>query len=143
MADVVDKGPAPPVGERSTADLVQRASEQITKLVRDELALARAELTEKGKHAGIGVGLFGGGGVVALYGVGALIASLILLLALAMPGWVAALIVAVVLFGAAAIMALLGRGQVRRATPPRPAEAVSSVRADVDTVKAAVREGRH
>ena len=54
---------------------MQRASEQISRLVRDELALAKAELTEKGKHAGIGVGLFGGGGVLALYGVGALIAT--------------------------------------------------------------------
>lgn len=140
MTNVVDNRPAAPVGDQSTADLVQRASEQITKLVRDELALARAELTEKGKHAGVGVGLFGGGGVMALYGVGALVASLIMLLALAMPGWVAALIVAVVLFGAAAVLALVGRNQVRQATPPQPEQAVSSVRADVDTVKTAVRE---
>jgi uncharacterized membrane protein YqjE len=140
MTHVVDNRPAAPVGDQSTADLVQRASEQMTKLVRDELALARAELTEKGKHAGVGVGLFGGGGVVALYGVGALIASLIMLLALAMPGWVAALIVAVVLFGTAAVLAVVGRNQVRQANPPQPEQAVSNMRADVDTVKAAVRE---
>jgi hypothetical protein len=142
MTHVVDKGPAPPGGEQSTADLVQRASEQISRLVRDELALARAELTEKGKHAGIGVGLFGGGGVMALYGFGALVGAVILLLALAMPGWLAALIVAVLLFAVAGVMALVGRSQVKRATPPQPTETVSNVRADVDTVKTAVRDGR-
>lgn len=143
MTRVVDNRPAGAVGEQSSAELVQRASEQISRLVRDELALARAELTEKGKHAGVGIGLFGAGGVVALYGVGAAVATVILLLALALPGWAAALIVTAALFATAGVMALIGRGQVRRATPPQPAETVSNVRADVDTVKAAVRNGRH
>ena len=143
MTRVVDNRPGEPVGEQSTADLVQRASEQFSRLVRDELALAKAELTEKGKHAGIGVGLFGGGGLLALYGVGAAIATAILLLALVLPAWAGGLIVTAVLFGAAGVMALVGRKQVRRATPPKPAETVSNVRADVDTVRAAVRDGRH
>ena len=71
MADVLNGRPARPVAEQSTAELVQRASEQVSRLVRDELALAKAELAEKGKHAGIGIGLFGGGGALALYGIGA------------------------------------------------------------------------
>ena len=127
-------------GDQSTADLVKQAAEQISRLVRDELRLAQAEITEKGKRAGIGAGLFGGAGVVALYGLAALLTSIVLLLALAMPAWVAALIVAVVLFGTAGVLALAGRGQVRQATPPMPAEAMESVKADINTVTEAVKD---
>ncbi|WP_405111047.1 phage holin family protein [Micromonospora sp. NBC_01405] len=126
--------------EPSTAELVQRATEQVSRLVRDELALARAELTQKGKHAGIGIGLFGGGGALALYGLGALVAAVILLLALVMPAWLGALIVAVALFLLAGILALVGKKQVSQAVPPVPAATVRSLRADVDTVTAAVRD---
>ena len=142
MADVLNGGQARPVTDQSTSELVQRASEQITRLVRDEMALAKAELTEKGKHAGIGVGLFGGGGVLALYGVGALIATLIIVFDLFLPLWLAALIVTVVLFAVAGILALLGKKQVTKATPPEPEGAVASVKADVDEVKHAVKAGR-
>ncbi|WP_431976963.1 phage holin family protein [Micromonospora haikouensis] len=140
MADVANHRTSRTGSEPSTAELVQRATEQVSRLVRDELALARAELTQKGRHAGIGIGLFGGGGALALYGLGALIAAAILLLALVVPAWVAALIVAVVLFLAAGILALVGKKQVGQAVPPVPAATVRSVRADVDTVTAAVKD---
>ncbi|MEH1016079.1 phage holin family protein [Micromonospora sp. CPCC 206060] len=140
MADVASRGTSRPGGEASTAELVQRATEQVTRLIRDELALARAELTEKGRHAGKGVGLFGGGGALALYGLGVLIAAVVLLLASVMPAWVAALIVAVALFAVAGVLALAGKKQVSQAVPPMPKETVRSVRADVDTVTAAVRD---
>ncbi|HEY2947146.1 MAG TPA: phage holin family protein [Micromonosporaceae bacterium] len=141
---VSQTGPAvpPAADEQSTAELVQRASEQISRLIRDEIALARAELTEKGKHAGIGVGLFGGGGVLVVYGVGALIATAALALALVLPGWLAALIVAVALFVTAGVLALIGRREVRRATPPAPSGAAASVRADVQALTAALRDRR-
>lgn len=142
MADVASRSTSRTGSEPSTAELVQRATEQISRLVRDELALARVELTQKGKHAGIGIGLFGGGGVMALYGTGALVATVILLLALVMPAWLAALIVAVALFLLAGILALVGKKQVSRAVPPVPEATVRSVRADVDTVAAAVKDGR-
>ncbi|WP_018253217.1 phage holin family protein [Salinispora mooreana] len=142
MADVANARPPQAGNEPSTAELVQRATEQVSRLVRDELALARAELTQKGKHAGIGIGLFGGAGVLALYGLGALAATVILLLALVLPAWVAALIVAVVLFVAAGALALAGKKQVTRAVPPVPVSTVRSVRADVDTVTAAVKDGK-
>ena len=142
MADVASRSTSRTGSEPSTAELVQRATEQISRLVRDELALARVELTQKGKHAGIGIGLFGGGGVMALYGAGALVATVILLLALVMPAWLAALIVAVALFLLAGILALVGKKQVSRAVPPVPEATVRSVRADVDTVAAAVKDGR-
>jgi len=142
MADVLNGGPARPATDQSTAELVQRASEQITRLVRDEIALAKAELTEKGKHAGIGIGLFGGGGVLAMYGVGALIATLIVVLDLFLPLWLAALIVTVVLFAVAGVLALLGKKQVSKAVPPEPSSAIASVKADVSEVKSAVKESR-
>ena len=140
MADVLNGGPARPVTDQSISELVQRASEQVSTLVRDEIALAKAELTEKGKRAGIGVGLFSGGGVLALYGTGALIATLIIVLSEWMPLWLAALIVAVVLFLVAGVLALLGKKQLTKAVPPEPQAAIESVKADVDEVKQAVRE---
>lgn len=140
MADLRDGKVTRPVAEQSIAELVQRATEQVSRLVRDELALARAELTQKGKHAGIGVGLFGGGGALAFYGLGALVATAILALDLVLPAWAAALIIAGALFLVAGLLALVGKRQVTRAVPPVPTAAVRSVRADVDTVTAAVKD---
>ena len=108
---------------------------QVPELIRSEIRLAQAELTEKGKRAGLGIGLFGGAGVVALYGVGALIATLILLLALAMDAWLAALIVTVVLFAVAGVLALVGKKQVDEATPVAPEMAIEGVKEDIATVK--------
>ncbi|WP_250008924.1 phage holin family protein [Actinoplanes sp. M2I2] len=142
MADVLN-GRQPSTGaDQSTAELVQRASEQISRLVRDEIALAKAELAEKGKHAGIGIGLFGGGGVLAMYGVGALVATLIIIFDLFLPLWLAALIITVVLFAVAGVLALIGKKQVTKAVPPEPSAAIQSVKADVDEVKHAVERGR-
>jgi uncharacterized membrane protein YqjE len=116
---------------RSTGELVSQLSEQVSRLVRDELRLARLELTEKGKRAGIGAGLLGGAGVVALYGGAALLAAVIAALALAMPVWVAALIVGAALMALAGVLGLRGRQQVSTAAPPVPEEAIRSVQADV------------
>jgi hypothetical protein len=140
MADVLNGSTPRKASDQSTAELVQRASEQITTLVRDELALAKAELAEKGKHAGVGIGLFGGGGVLALYGVGAGIATAIIALGLVLPLWLAGLIVTVALFLIAGVLALLGKNQVTQAVPPEPKAAIESVKADVDEVKHAVRD---
>jgi hypothetical protein len=121
--------------QASTAELVKQAAEQISRLVRDELALAKAEMTEKGKRAGLGVGLFGGVGVVAAYGLGALLVAVVLGLAEVMPAWLAALIVAVLLFAIAGGLALAGRAELKKAAPPMPEQAVRSVKADIDEVK--------
>jgi uncharacterized membrane protein YqjE len=140
MADVLNGQAARPVTEQSTSELVQRASEQLSRLVRDEITLAKAELAEKGKHAGVGIGLFGGSGVLALYGVGAGIATAIIALDLVWPLWLAALAVTAALFIVAGIFALIGKNQVSKAVPPEPAEAVASVKADVDVVRSAVKD---
>lgn len=142
MADVLNGTPIRPGSDQSTSELVQKASEQLSRLVRDEIALAKAELAEKGKHAGIGVGLFGGGGVLAMYGVGAMIATLIIVLNLFLPLWLAALIMTVVLFATAGLLALLGKNQVTKAVPPEPSSAIESAKADVDEVKHAIKSGR-
>lgn len=140
MGDVPNGSQPGRATEASAAELVQRATEQISRLVREELALARAELTEKGKHAGVGAGLFGGGGALALYGGGALIAALVLLLGEVMPVWVAALVVGVILLVVAGLLALSGRRQVSQAMPPVPKTAADSARADADTVRKAAKD---
>ena len=112
---------------------------QISELVRGELALAKAELAQKGKRAGIGAGLAGTAGVLALYGVGALITTVIAALALVLPVWAAALIVAVVIFIVAGVLGLLGKNQIQRATPPVPENAVESVKRDVATVSERIK----
>lgn len=132
-----------PLSEASTAELVQHASEQVSLLVREELQLARAELAAKGRNAGIGAGLFGGAALVALYGVGALVAAAILGLAQVLAGWLAALAIGVVLLLIGGLLAIIGRLRVRRAVPPVPQGAVRSVRADIDAVTAALRERGH
>jgi hypothetical protein len=124
-------------GQTSTGELVSALSQQTAQLVRSELALAKAEMSVKAKKAGLGAGMFGGAGLVALYGVGALVATIILALALVLPPWLAALIVTVVLFAVAGVMALLGKKQVTQATPLKPEQATESVKQDVATVKGA------
>ena len=110
--------------------------------MRDELALAKAELAEKGKRAGIGGGLFGAAAVLALYGLALLLTLAVVLLDLAWPLWLSVLVVMVVVFAAAGVAALIGRGQLKRATPPLPEQAIGGVEADVRAVKNAVKEGR-
>lgn len=119
----------------TTGELINRLTEQTTQLVRSELQLAKTEMTEKAKHAGVGAGLFGGAGLIALYGVGALVATIILALATFLDPWLAALIVTVVLFVIAGIAALVGKKQVSQATPAAPARTIDSVKRDVETVK--------
>jgi uncharacterized membrane protein YqjE len=121
--------------DQPIGDLVQQLSSQTASLVRKEIRLAQLELQEKGKHAGIGAGMFGGSGLVALYGLGALVAAAILGLSTAVAGWLAALIVAVVLFAVAGVLALTGKKQVDQATPPTPEAAIDSVQTDIDEVK--------
>lgn len=129
--------PADPA-DASTGELVGQLGEQLNRLVRDEVRLAQAEVTQKAKRIGLGAGLLGGAGLVAVLGLGALVTAAILGLANAVPGWLAAVIVAVVLFAVAGVLAFLGKKDVQQAAPPLPIEAIASVQADVDAVKQAV-----
>ncbi|GAA0440359.1 hypothetical protein Aca07nite_47710 [Actinoplanes capillaceus] len=121
--------------------LVGQAATQISTLVRDELALTKLELAEKGKRAGVG-GLLGGAAVLAWFGLGLLLTLAVVLFDLAWPLWAAVLVVMVVVF-AAAVAAPLGEQKLKAATPPLPSDAVAGVQADVRTVKTAAQTGRH
>lgn len=126
----------------SIAELTRKLSEQSTLLARQEIALAKSEMTEKGKRLGIGAGAFGAAGVVALYMVGALVATLILALATFLDAWLAALIVTIVLGAIAAVLALTGKKQVEEGSPPVPERAIESTKQDVDELKSSAKEGR-
>lgn len=117
--------------ERPTGELVKQLSEQTSTLVRKEIELAKAELAEKGKEAGVGAGMLGGAGLLGVLALGAITASLILLLAQAMDAWVAALIVAIAYGAVAGILALTGRDRMREGMPPAPEQTVESVKEDV------------
>jgi uncharacterized membrane protein YqjE len=125
----------------STGELVKQLSNQFSTLIRQELDLAKAELTEKGKAAGVGAGMFGGAGVVGLLALGALTAAVILLLDKAMDAWLAALIVATLYAVVAGALALLGRDRVREATPPAE-QTIETVKEDVQWAKSQARSAR-
>ncbi len=132
----------PPAGRSSThggdepvSELVQRASQQLTELVRGEMKLAQAEMKEKGKRYGKGGGLFGGAGVVGFLMAQALVATAIAALAVPLPVWAAALIVTAVLGVIAAVMAMSGKKQIKEGAPPTPEQTVQSVKADVAEIK--------
>ncbi|MFF7974369.1 phage holin family protein [Streptomyces sp. NPDC007905] len=122
-------------GSEPVGELVQRASQQLTELVRGELRLAQAEMKEKGKRYGKGGGLFGGAGVVGFLMLQALVATMIAALAVALPVWAAALIVTAVLGVIAAVMALRGKKEVAEAAPPTPQQTIENVKADVAEIK--------
>jgi uncharacterized membrane protein YqjE len=126
----------------STGDLVKQLSEQTTTLVRKEIELARAELTEKGKVAGEGAGMFGGAAVVGLLALGTFTVVVLALLDKAMDLWVAALIVTVVYGAIAAVLAMTARERVKRGLPAAPEQTVETVKEDVQWAKSQAKSAR-
>ena len=122
--------------DKPLGELVQDLSRQTSTLIRQEMRLAQAEMTEKGKQAGKGAGMFGGAGVVALYGVGALVAAAVLGLATVLEPWIAAAAIGIGLLLVAAILALTGKKELEEAGPLKPEQAIENVQRDIDTVKA-------
>jgi uncharacterized membrane protein YqjE len=121
--------------ERPVGDLVKQLAGQTSTLVRQELDLAKAEMSQKASIAGKGAGLLGGAAVVGLLAAGSLTACLILALSEVIPDWLAALIVALVMGAIAAVLALQGRNRIRAATPPVPEQTVETVKEDVEWAK--------
>jgi hypothetical protein len=121
--------------ERPIGDLVKQLASQTSTLVRQEIDLAKAEMSQKASTAGKGAGLMGGAAVVGLLAAGALTACLILVLSEAMDAWLAALIVAVVMGAVAAVLGLAGRNKVREASPAVPEQTVETVKEDVEWAK--------
>jgi MFS family permease len=128
--------------DRSAGELLRQLSDQTTRLVRQELDLAKTELSEKGKRAGIGAGMFGSAGLLGALALGALTACFILALDTAMAGWLAALIVGVFYAAAAGVLALTGKNKVQQASPPIPEQAVESTKEDVEWAKIKARSAR-
>src|SRR5947209_20588908 len=128
--------------QASMAELVKQLSEQTSRLARQEVELAKAELAVKGKRAGLGAGMFGGAGVFGFYALGALTATAILALSQAVTAWLAALIVTVVLAAIAGVLALQGRRKVQQAVPPIPEQTTESVKEDVQWAKTRAQAAR-
>jgi uncharacterized membrane protein YqjE len=126
-----------PIGE-----LLKQLSEETTTLVRQELDLAKAEMAQKGKQAGIGAGMFGGAGVGALLGLAALTAAAIAALDSAMALWLAAVIVGLLWLAVAGVLALQGKRKVQAATPPVPQQTQESVKEDVEWAKTRARSAK-
>ena len=128
--------------ERGTGELLRELSDHTTTLVRQEIELAKAELGEKGRKAGLGAGMFGGAGLFGVFALAALTTCIIVALDSAMPLWLAALIVAVVYGAIGAVLALQGRKRVQEAGPPVPEQATESVKEDVQWAKTQAKSGR-
>lgn len=124
-------------GRPSIGELVSALSEKFSTLIRDEISLAKAEMAEKAKNAGIGIGLFVGAGVLAFWATGVLIATIILGIAEALPAWLAALIVFLGILVIAVVLILIGKKSLEKGNPPVPERAQASIKADIE----AVREG--
>ena len=120
--------------ERSIGELVKDLSSQTSTLVRKEIELARAEIQEKGKVAGKGVGMLAGAAVFGLLALGALTAAMIALLDKAMATWVAALIVMALWAVVALVLAKAGQKSLQQATPPAP-QTVETVKEDIQWAK--------
>jgi len=134
--------PSPQLQDASLGDLLKQLSEQTTTLVRQELELAKAEITEKGKQAGAGAGMLTAAGVVGLLALGALTATIIALLDTAMSTWLAALIVTVVYGAIAGVLAIVGRGRLKAMTPVAPEQTLETVKEDVEWAKTRARSAR-
>ncbi|MDR7251039.1 putative membrane protein YqjE [Nocardioides sp. BE266] len=115
--------------------LVHQLSQQIPELVRSEIRLAQAEVAQKGKRAGVGIGMFSVAGLLGFFALATLITTAILGLATVVDAWLAALVVAVVLLVAAAIAGLVGKNKVTEAAPPAPERAIHGLKEDIATVK--------
>lgn len=137
----MDADPTDELRDRSLADLLKQLSQETATLVRQEIDLAKAEVSQKGKTAGIGIGIFGAAGVVALLALGALTACFILALNAVMPAWLAALVVAIVYGAIAGFLGMRGKEKVQEATPPAP-QTVESVKEDVQWAKNPTRSGK-
>jgi uncharacterized membrane protein YqjE len=128
--------------ERSTGDLLKELSDHTTTLVKQEIDLAKAELSEKGKKAGKGAGMFGGAGLFGVFSFAALTTCIIAALESPLNLWLAALIVAVAYAAIAGVLALQGRNKVQEAGPPVPEQATESVKEDVEWAKTRAKSGR-
>jgi uncharacterized membrane protein YqjE len=121
--------------ERRTGELVKQLSSQVSTLVHQEIELAKAEMAEKGRKAGLGAGLFGGAAVAGLLTLGSLTAVLIMALALAIPAWASALLVTLLWGAIAGVLVLQGRNKLREVGRSVPEKTIETVKEDLQWLK--------
>ena len=121
--------------DQTLGALVHQLTQQLPELIRSEMRLAQAEVAEKGRRAGVGIGMFSVAGLLAFFAFGSLVATAILALSLVVDAWLAALVVALVLLAVAAVAGLVGRNKVAEAGPPAPERAIQGLKEDIATVK--------
>jgi hypothetical protein len=126
--------------DRPIGELLRQLSQETSTLVKQELELAKAEMAQKGKDAGVGAGFVGGGALFGLGAFGALTACVIALLATALDHvWLAALIVAVVYGAIGVVLARRGKDKIQEAAPPAPEQTVETVKEDVEWARTQTR----
>ena len=130
------------VKDKSLAELLKDLSQELTGLLHEEIELAKAEVTTKGKGLGVAAGLLGSALVFVLHELGCLAVCAIAALSLAVPIWLAALIVAITLLAVAVVLGLMGKADVQHALPPIPEEAVESTKEDVAWLKTQVKSAK-
>jgi hypothetical protein len=123
----------------SVGQLVQQASRQLTDLVRAEMRLAQTEMTQKGKRFGTGGGMLAAAGVFGFLALATLIGAAVAAIAMELPLWASALIIGGALLLITAVMALVGRAMIRKATPAAPRRTMASMRTDVAEIKERTR----
>ena len=120
--------------KRSLLTLLTDLPDLVRDLIAAEIEQLKAELARKFTALGIGAGLIAGAAVVLLFMVGVLLTSAILALSLVMPGWLAALLVALVLLIIAALVGLIGYRKLKDGMPPVPTDTIDSLKKDLDVV---------
>ena len=140
--DVTTTGSHGDLREEPIGELLKRLSNETTTLVKMELDLAKAEMTQKGKDAGKGAGFLSGGAIAGLMALGSLTAFLILLLDGALPNWAAALIVTLLWAAIAGALALSGKKKLQDATPPAPEQTIETLKEDKEWAKTQTPSGR-
>jgi uncharacterized membrane protein YqjE len=121
--------------DQTLGALVHQLTQQVPELIRSELRLAQAEVAQKGKRAGVGIGMFSVAGLLAFFAFGSIVATAILALSLVVDAWLAALVVALVLLAGAAVAGVVGKNKVAEAGPPAPERAIQGLKEDIATVK--------
>jgi Putative Actinobacterial Holin-X, holin superfamily III len=135
-------GDSPPLRERPIGEIAGELTRDLSLLVRQELELAKAEMAQKGKTAVPGLEMLGAAGAAGLVAVGALTACAVLVLAIFLPSWLAALVVGAVLAAAAYLLAKRGKEQVAKAGAPIPEQTIETVKEDMEWAKTRATSAR-
>jgi tetrahydromethanopterin S-methyltransferase subunit C len=139
---VGDPQPADDLRDQPISELVKTLSDEASTLIRQEIALAKAEIAQKAKSTGVGVGMMGAAYVFLRLTIATATAAAILALAIPLPAWAAALIVTIVWAGIALVLILFGRQQIKRGLPPVPQQTIETVKEDVAWLKSRARSAR-